>query len=153
MNEWARNTSEIIQTGYITSTRRKTRTLDPLSTTNLWTKWLFTVCAVHIFNGYNDFENDMRSWKCWRLPTEAHIHGTPFPLPPFRTTVVARSFPSYQSGRTAPGFKQAACIIMTCLSIESCNCLFFSLCAIIIQIRWFTKVFDKSRSIMYRQAK
>jgi len=39
----------------------------------------------------------------------------------FEQQVFARSFLSYQSCRTAPRVKQAACIILTCLGIDSCN--------------------------------
>jgi hypothetical protein len=67
--------------------------------------------------------------------------------------VASLSFPSYKSGRTAQKVKQAACIIIGCLSIQSFNSVFFSLCAIVIQFRSYTKVFDKSRSIIYRQSK
>jgi hypothetical protein len=128
------------QWNYTDGDNTKTRTIDPFSTIYLWTKWLFTARTVPIFNGYHNFGNYMRSWKCWRLPTKPTSMGLLCLSRYFEQQVANLSFPSYQSGRTAPRVKQAACIIIACFSIESFNCLFVSLCAIIIQFRSYTKV-------------
>jgi hypothetical protein len=128
---------------------KKNAYLGPLSTTNLWTKGsllhaLFTFLTDTMTSKMTcEAENVDASQRNPLLCLSRH----------FEKQVVARSFPSYQSGRTAPRVKQAACIIMTCLSIKSCNCLFFCLYAVLIQFRSFTKISDKSRSIMYWQAK